>query len=1479
MAELDDALFVFRDKAGKRWPRLRFLLLLCSLLSFLAAVLFVWFLLITPQLKLPLAVQELRAHLRSGVPHGTGGGGSGIPAPLWLRFSKTRGLAPAAAPPSAPAPASSATSAGSAEIRLGFYVSWDPASHDSLLAHGGQLTHISPEWLTLVDGEGNMAVHPDRRLLEAARDNHLVVLPLLRNLVDDAWQPEAVEGLINGPPARQDRFINQLLDHLQEAEAGGVLIDWNQVDPAYRQQLTRLLQRLAAALHRQDMQLWLCIPVGLELKLFDLEALSPIVDRFVALLHDENSESDPPGPLASQPWFDGWLQTLLSYGDPAQWVVAIGAYGYDRAGGEKEARVVSFADAMALAGRAGVQECRAQAPLYNPSFTYMDNDTEHQVWFLDGVTFANQARAARALHAGGIAVSRLGVEDPALWEVFSAAQPGPVSSGFLELLRPLRPQEGVAQIGGGNFLMVDDSPAAGYREIAPDGAGRLESAYKLFPVYTTISHQGKGQPDEVALSFDDGPDSDWTPAILDILKARGVKASFFMVGDRMEEHPELVERILREGHEIGVHTYTHPNLAEVSDERARLEFNATQRLIETITGHSTFLFRPPYNADSRPHAPAELVPVKVAQQLGYLTVASDIDPEDWSRPGTEVIVRRVREQRGQGNVILLHDAGGNRGETVAALPLIIDYLQERGDRIVSLSRLLGAPAATLMPPLPKNQQPLLRLVGDSGFRILHLLGELGWAFMIVATTLVTLRTLAVALLAQWNRYRLARPAATAAVAQPPVSIVIAAFNEEKVIGRTLENLLHTDYTGEMEIIVVDDGSTDRTATVTTDIAASEPRLHLIGQPNLGKARALRAGFQAARHEIIVTLDADTLFQPDTIPQLVRQIGDEKTGAVSGHVKVGNLRTTVARFQDLEYTCGFNLDRRAYQQLNCITVVPGAASVWRRSAVMAAGGISSDTLAEDTDLTLCLHRAGYRIGYAPQAIAWTEAPESWATLARQRFRWAFGTLQCLWKHRDLVGSSPNRALGWFSLPSIWFFQILLVAISPLVDGLLLFSLFFGMGLPVLFYLLVFLGTDLLLAAIACWMEAEPLRHAWRILPMRFLYRPLLAWVVWKSLIRAAKGALVGWGKLERSASMALLLALLCLLPGCREREPAASRPAADTAAGCATLIFPAEGAYTGAYIDFGEYEDEVTLEAIAKFEELAGKHQAVIASSSYWGEQSFPRKNVELICRHGSVPLLFWSPWDRPYVEERPPDRFSLDSILAGKWDSYIDQWADAARAFDKPLLVSWGLEMNGAWFPWSGVHYGGGAPVGGESGQPAKFAGPERYKAAYRYVVGRVRARGASKILWVFHGNNLSFPAAPWNTLANYYPGADVVDILALSVYGKLFADSPWVSLEAAMDSSYRELCGLDPHKPVMVAEWGVGEFPQSGDKAAWITQAFALFKTRYTRVKAAVYWHERWQNKDETHSNLRINSSPEALRAYRQGAADPYWHGNPGQR
>ena len=348
-------------------------------------------------------------------------------------------------------------------------------------------------------------------------------------------------------------------------------------------------------------------------------------------------------------------------------------------------------------------------------------------------------------------------------------------------------------------------------------------------------------------------------------------------------------------------------------------------------------------------------------------------------------------------------------------------------------------------------------------------------------------------------------------------------------------------------------------------------------------------------------------------------------------------------------------------------------------------------------------------------------------------------------------------------------------------------------------------------------------------------------------------------------MRLIIALiLCALAaGCKKSAP---EIAPIDPNGPVEVVVPEHGAYTGAFMDFGDEEDDVTLDSIEDFEQLVGRHQAIIASSSYWGEQNFPAANLNLIWRHGSLPLLFWSPWDKPYEQDHGPDRFSLIDIIAGKWDGYIDKWADAAREFAHPMIVVFGNEMNGAWFPWSGIYYGGNQ----WDNELKNWKGPQTYRVAYRHVVDRVRARGAANIKWMFHTNNYSYPLDTWNFAPAYYPGADYVDWLGLSVYGQQFKDEPWADIPSLVDWPYEEISRLDPHKPIMIAEWATGEFPRSGNKGEWIKQGLDLFRTRYARIKAAVYWHERWQNADGSYSNLRVNSSVESLNAYREGVAHP---------
>ncbi len=1105
--------FVFQDTRGKRWPRLRRGLLLGGIVLFLGLVVFVQSLFVKPQFRLPPAVRNLKGQLKAlqetQKPRMTDH------AATWLKFRLSQASQDRLEKLhefNHPRPAKNIS-----EIRLGFYANFDDDAYNDLEAHGNLLTHLSEESMTVMDGAGRLNIEEDPRVVKLAAAKGVTLMPLLNNILADKWLPEAVENLANGPDAVRRSFIAALIAHLDSIKAGGVVIDWEQIDPTYRKSLSDFLIEIADELHKTDRELWLEVPMGDDFKTFDLDRLADSVDRFVAALCDENSEIDPPGPLASQSWFEGWLKVLPDYGEAGQWIGVIGARGYDWTEGKPKAETISFPDAMSRAAYAGVKGVSIQAPNYNPGYSYQEPEGKHTVWFLDAITFLNQLRAVRGAKLGGVAVDRLGSEDPRIWDVLTLDNINALSKSAAVNLEKLTTADTVTNVGQGEMVTVDLASKDGMRMLGPETEGHATVTYDDFPIYPILYHEGGGKENEVTLTFDDGPDPKWTPQVLDILKQRGIKATFFLVGLNAESYPGLVRRIVEEGHEIGNHTYTHANLATMSDVQIELELNATQLLIESITGRSTALCRPPYAADSRPTSLAELRPLSILQdKLGYLIVMENIDPEDWARPGTDVIVQRVKDLRARGNIILLHDAGGNRSQTVAALPRIIDFLQARGDDIISLSDLLDMKRDDVMPPVRKGERGMTRFVSGAGFRILHDVEIFSWAFMIAATALIVVRTILVGILAYRHHGRSA-PAGEAPYA-PPLSILIAAYNEEKVIKATLRSVVDTDYPGPFEVIVVDDGSTDQTAAEVAKAAFVDKRIRLVKQRNGGKAAALQTAVLEAKHDIFVFLDADTHFERTTLARLVRPLRGENAGAVSGHARVGNLRTFIARCQSLEYVCGFNLDRRAYAEWDCITVVPGAISALKRSALAAAGGFSLDTLAEDTDLTLSLHRNGYKIDYVADAVAWTEAPETIRGLARQRFRWAYGTLQCLWKHRDLVFNTQFKALGWFSLPSVWFFQIILVAITPVVDNLLIISLLFGWGGVMWYYFVTFLGMDLLLAMIACHLDGVKLRNALTIVPMRLLYRPLLSWVIWRAIFRATKGAFVTWGKLERTASL-------------------------------------------------------------------------------------------------------------------------------------------------------------------------------------------------------------------------------------------------------------------------------------------------------------------------------------------------------------------------
>jgi cellulose synthase/poly-beta-1,6-N-acetylglucosamine synthase-like glycosyltransferase len=365
-------------------------------------------------------------------------------------------------------------------------------------------------------------------------------------------------------------------------------------------------------------------------------------------------------------------------------------------------------------------------------------------------------------------------------------------------------------------------------------------------------------------------------------------------------------------------------------------------------------------------------------------------------------------------------------------------------------------------------------------------------------------------------------------------VLIPAFNEAKVVAASVARILDSRHV-KLEVIVIDDGSTDGTSEIIRDCFAGESRVRLLALPNGGKARAINAGLALATGEVVVALDADTHFEPDTIARLARWFTDAKVGAVAGNAKVGNRINLITRWQALEYITAQNLERRALSALDCITVVPGAVGAWRRSALMELGGFPVDTLAEDQDLTISMQKAGYRALFDADAVAWTEAPDTVRGLAKQRFRWSFGTLQCLWKHSDVTLRPRYGALGLVALPQAWMFQIILGLIAPFVDLLLIVQLiavasdylqhgsqFDATHLKLtLFYYAVFVVVDLATAVVAFMFEKrENWRLLWWLVLQRFGYRQLLYYVLAKSVSKAAMGHVVGWGKLDRKATVSV-----------------------------------------------------------------------------------------------------------------------------------------------------------------------------------------------------------------------------------------------------------------------------------------------------------------------------------------------------------------------
>lgn len=620
----------------------------------------------------------------------------------------------------------------------------------------------------------------------------------------------------------------------------------------------------------------------------------------------------------------------------------------------------------------------------------------------------------------------------------------------------------------------------------------------------------------VAVTFDDGIDPIQTRQILDILRDHDTTATFFVVGETIAGNEGLLQRMADEGHNIGLHTYNHPHSGQLSPVEVRRQFVVTQQLVLGATGISPTIGRLPYSKGASDLPADERRAALDAQDAGFTMVFSELAPPDFEAGITaQEIFEQSLSPTNENFVLTLHDGGGDRTATIEALPLILDELHGRGYRFVGIDEYGGIPIA--IEPTMLDSIGAKALVAVSlPYRLVAMVLP---PLLLILLALLGLRFVLFTIAAFDERRSTLRRAAAADTSDrearaSSVSILVPAYNEAVGIEAALRSLQTTSFRGDVEIVVVDDGSTDRTA----EIAEMIEGVRVIRKPNGGKASALNAGIEASAHEILVLLDGDTIFLPETLDALVEPFTDPTVGAVSGFPVVGNAHNWLTRIQYLEYVIGSAIDRRAQSRFGVLYCVPGAVGAFRATALREAGGLPTDTLAEDTDLTIAIGSNGWRIAHAPGAIAETEAPASIQSLWKQRKRWAHGIIQVAWKHRrrQTVTDGPRTGNAYRPIVVSYLAAMNVVGplLTPFADFFALLALASGNPRPMV---LVWIGASALqlgAASFALWLDGNGQRHALTAIPMALFLRYLSFFATISSLVAAVSGVPQSWNSLHR-----------------------------------------------------------------------------------------------------------------------------------------------------------------------------------------------------------------------------------------------------------------------------------------------------------------------------------------------------------------------------
>lgn len=1029
-------------------------------------------------------------------------------------------------------------------INLGFYVSWAGIKEKSLSNLRRNITHldmVATESFFL--NQDSIVDQVDTAALNIIKKNKKTALAVISNFNKTDWDGVAVKKLLINKDA-QDKMIKSLLALTKKYGFDGINIDFEELNLEDQQPFNNFMKNLYTQFHNQ--KLIVSQDISPENDDYNPTVLQNYNDYIILMAYDQHTDRSNAGDISHQEWVEEQLDNICGKMDANKVILALACYGYDW---PKNSIGVSVTYDQAIANafhyNSKIVYDKESA---NLNYNYTDDaGIAHKVYFTDAATNFNLIRKADDWDIAGIALWRLGSEDRRLWKFISkdltldTLKKKPFD---LRKIAQLSTDDNINYVGNGEILDLTSTPSPGDVKLTinKNNFSIDNQVYNKLPSPYVIKRFGEADK-KIAFTFDDGPDPLYTPQIIKILKQEKVPACFFVVGVMAEKNIGLLRELYNDGYEIGNHTFFHPDMSTIGPKRVKFELNATRRLIECVTGHSTILFRAPFNADAEPQNMSEILPVAQSRKENYVNIGEFIDPEDWE-PGktADQIYNEVVKQQDNGNIILLHDAGGNREATVAALPRLIKLFREKGYTFTTVGDLMGKSRAELMPKI--NSSANTGFVGSSDYLLLSFFYYANIFLDVVFTiaiVLAILRTIFIAFLAIKQRKK-SKKEAFKLVENPTekVSVIIPAYNEDVTALTTIRSLLKSTYPN-LELIFVDDGSKDDTFNIVNTEFGNHPNVKVLSKINGGKASALNFGIAQATAEYIICIDADTQLKADAITELMRHFYSPEIAAVAGTVKVGNANNIITRWQSIEYITAQNMDRRAFDLLNTITVVPGAIGAFRKSVVLEVGGFTTDTLAEDCDLTMRILKAGYTVKNCATAIAYTEAPETVNMLLKQRFRWSFGVMQSFWKNRKTLLNKKYGYFGMVGMPNILIYQIILPLFSPLADFFMLISLISGIfslsainnltltgfsGIlslhngfgQVLFYYVIFILVDMIFAAIAFKMENEKFKNLLYIFPQRFFWRQLMYLVLFRSFRKALRGELESWGTLKRTGNV-------------------------------------------------------------------------------------------------------------------------------------------------------------------------------------------------------------------------------------------------------------------------------------------------------------------------------------------------------------------------